>query len=172
MQFDTLINSLLGEELSDREKRIQALRSARMPVQYDTLTQDEKNRVLELVRGICDINVVDRMSILQNSDPEVSEIEGDRHNGNCTVKLTLPLRNIHDDSIENIVRIRQEQRWPGYEDIDVHEDVLDPEVLEIEPIDYYSRAVNFERGTHLIEFKDLGNGTGRFTIEQSWYSDY
>jgi len=32
MKFNTLINSLLGEELSDREKRIQALRSASMPV--------------------------------------------------------------------------------------------------------------------------------------------
>jgi len=170
MQFNKLINSILKEEAPSREDRIKAMDN--LSNDYTFLSQDEKNRVLDLVRGICDIDVVDRESILRNCDPEVSEIEGDRHNGECTVKLTLPLRNIDADGIKNVVRKRQEQRWPGYEDIDVHEDVLNPEALEIEPIDYYRRAVNFERGTHLEEFEDLGNGTGRFTIEQSWYSDY
>ena len=172
MQFNNLINNILKEEdeAPTREDRMKALHN--LSNSYVMSSQEERNRVLDLVRGICDIDVVDRMSILHNSDPEVSEVEGDRHNGKCTVKLTLPLRNIDAESIKSIVQKRQGQRWPGYEDIDVYEDVLDPEVLEIEPIDYYSRAVNFERGTHLIEFEDLGNGTGRFTIEQSWHSDY
>ena len=56
MQFNKLINSLLGEELSDREKRIQALRSARSSVlELGARVRIRDNYILPVSDGEIDI---------------------------------------------------------------------------------------------------------------------
>jgi hypothetical protein len=43
MKFDSIINNILGEELSDREKRIQALKSIKTPKREEDLDQDAED---------------------------------------------------------------------------------------------------------------------------------
>ena len=176
MKFDDIINNILKEEELSREDRIRALKS--LKVTGLTSNDIDIGFVRDIIRELCSIETTTWgggiENILDNSNPEVIEKNGDNHSGNIVFELTLPTKTIEKYTPENVLRnwSRKYREWRDLDLDAIDFDNINLEDYGIEQSDLYRKATQNMPGIHIDGVVDLGNDRGRFTIGYGWSSDY
>ena len=175
MNFKNYYNNLLGEELS-REDRIKALKS--LKVTGLTNADIDEGFVRDIIRELCSIETttwgggID--NILNNSNLELIEKNGDQSSGNMSFALTLPTKTIEKYTPENVLWSwsRKYREWRDLDLDTIDFNNINLEDYGIEQSDLYRKATRSIPGLYIEDVVDLGNDMGRFTLGYTWSSDY